>query len=146
MAEKYIKQIDVRWADLDPNFHMLHSKYYDLGAYVRMCMFYDFGITADEIRTGGASPILFREECSFRREIGFGDKVSIDAELVKMKKDASRWTIRHQILKGDDKLSATIIVDGAWIGLETRKLTIPPTSFIDAFSKFPKAQDFELVD
>ena len=36
---KYEKNIDIRWADLDPNFHVLHSKYLDFGAYCRMSFF-----------------------------------------------------------------------------------------------------------
>ncbi len=143
---KFIKEIEVRWADLDPNFHMLHSKYYDLGAYVRMCLFYEHGITADAIREFQTGPILFREECVFRREISFGDKVSINAELVKLKKDGSRWTIQHRIMKNDEQLSATISVDGAWMGLVTRKLATPPTAFADSFLLFPRSDDFIQFD
>jgi acyl-CoA thioester hydrolase len=139
---KFIRHIEVRWADLDPNFHMLHSKYYDLGAYVRMCLFHEFGITANAIQEFKVGPILFREECVFRKEINFGDKVSVDAELVKMKKDGSRWSIQHRIMKNDDKLTATISVDGAWMSLETRKLATPPQSFVDVLLKFPRPSEF----
>ena len=143
---KFIKEIEVRWADLDPNFHMLHSKYYDLGAYVRMCLFYDYGITSNAIQELKVGPILFREECVFRREISFGDKVRVDAELVKMKKDGSRWSIKHSIVKNEDKLSATVSVDGAWMSLVTRKLATPPPSFVEVFLKLPRAAEFSFSD
>lgn len=29
--EPYSKKFEIRWADLDPNYHVLHSKYYDFG-------------------------------------------------------------------------------------------------------------------
>ena len=32
----FIKEIQVRWSDLDPNFHLRHSVYYDWGAYCRI--------------------------------------------------------------------------------------------------------------
>ena len=32
----FSKQISIRWADLDPNFHLRHSVYYDLGSQFRM--------------------------------------------------------------------------------------------------------------
>ena len=39
VMEVYSKKLEVRWADLDPNFHVLHSKYYDFGAYCRLSFF-----------------------------------------------------------------------------------------------------------
>jgi acyl-CoA thioester hydrolase len=30
------RQVDLRWSDLDPNFHLRHSVYYDFGAKLRM--------------------------------------------------------------------------------------------------------------
>lgn len=37
--------IQLRWSDLDPNFHVLHSKYYDFGALCRMDYLTRNGIT-----------------------------------------------------------------------------------------------------
>ncbi|MBI1782589.1 MAG: thioesterase, partial [Sphingobacteriales bacterium] len=44
---EYSKLVEVRWADLDPNFHVLHSKYYDFGAYIRMSYLTENGITPE---------------------------------------------------------------------------------------------------
>jgi acyl-CoA thioester hydrolase len=137
----YIKNIDIRWADLDPNFHMLHSKYYDLGAYIRMCFLVEHGVTQEELDKNRIGPILLREECSFRREIRFGDHVEIDLELVKARENMVRWSIRHHI-KRNGELSATIQVDGSWIDLDRRRMAIPPPYFADAFRKMPLAADF----
>ena len=41
---RYRKSLDIRWADLDPNFHVLHSKYYDFGAYCRMSFMTENGL------------------------------------------------------------------------------------------------------
>ncbi len=35
----YIKPLEIRWSDLDPNFHLRHSVYYDFGAYARISFF-----------------------------------------------------------------------------------------------------------
>ena len=100
--DAYLKSIEVRWADLDPNFHMTHSKYYDLGAYVRMCYFIENGITPHELHAHRLGPILLREECVFRKEIQPGDKISVDIKLLKARKDGSRWTMQHQVFKNDE--------------------------------------------
>ena len=39
------KKPEIRWSDLDPNYHVKHSAYYDYGAYSRISFFNDHGIT-----------------------------------------------------------------------------------------------------
>ena|SRR5688572_29678627 len=94
-----LKSIQVRWSDLDPNYHVRHSVYYDYGAYCRICFLSDHGVNSAFFYEHHFGPILFREECIFRREIRLDDLVSIDLQLVRSKSDYSRWTIQH-ILKG----------------------------------------------
>jgi acyl-CoA thioester hydrolase len=138
---EYKKNIDVRWSDLDPNFHMLHSKYYDLGAYIRMCFLIEHGITEQELEKNRIGAILLREECSFRKEIKFGDKVDIDLQLTKARESMVRWSIRH-IITCNGKLSATINVDGSWIDMDRRRMAIPPPHFSDGFLEMPRSDDF----
>ncbi|MBX2926094.1 MAG: thioesterase family protein [Chitinophagaceae bacterium] len=141
--ESYKKYPEVRWADLDPNFHMLHSRYYDLGAYIRMCFLTEHGVTPVAMQEQNLGPILFREECVFKREIKFGDKVEIDFKMLKAKKDGSRWSMQHHIVTNNETLAAVITVEGAWINTLRRKLATPPPAFAEAFDKIPKAENFE---
>jgi acyl-CoA thioester hydrolase len=142
--DAYLKSIEVRWADLDPNFHMTHSRYYDLGAYIRMCYFIENGITPHELHAHRLGPILLREECVFRKEIRFGDKVDIDMQMVKARPNFLRWSIRHHIRRNDE-LSAIINVDGTWIHLDRRKMAMPPQAFNDVFISMPRAEDFHWI-
>jgi len=138
---QYKRKMDIRWADLDPNFHMLHSKYYDLGAFIRMCYFVENGITQEELQKNRIGPILLREECSFKKEISFGDDVEIDLEMVKARESMVRWSIRHHITRNGE-LSAIIQVDGSWIDLDRRRMAIPPVSFADVLRSMPRSADF----
>ena len=104
--------IDIRWSDLDPNFHVKHSSYYDFGAYCRMYFFTETGTTTQLLLEHKVGPILLREECVFKRELHFGDKVTINLKIKKATHDYSRWTLVHEIYKNGDKLSAIITVDG----------------------------------
>lgn len=143
--ESYTKHPEVRWADLDPNFHMLHSRYYDLGAYIRMCFLTEHGVTADAMAEQQMGPILFREECVFKREIRFGDRITIDFMMIRAKKDGSRWSMQHHITINDDTLAAIITVDGAWMNTVKRRLASPPPAFAEAFDKIPKSAHFEWI-
>ena len=141
--DTYTKTAEVRWADLDPNFHMLHSRYYDLGAYIRMSFLSEHGLTVQAMADEKLGPILFREECIFKREIKFGDAVEISLHMLRARKDGSRWTMQHHITINGDTLAAIITVDGAWINTERRRLATPTEAFAAVFDKIPKAENFE---
>lgn len=138
----YSKPVQVRWADMDPNFHLRHSVYYDYGASIRIDFLHEHHITPDYMRENNLGPILLREECVFKREIRPTDKVTIDIQVVKATKNFARWTIRHQLFKNDDTLSAVLTVDGAWIDSVRRKLITPPEKVFHTFENMPKAEDF----
>jgi acyl-CoA thioester hydrolase len=91
-------------------------------------------------------PILFREECVFRKEIQLGDNITINLELLKSKKDYSRWAIQHIIKKNDDTVSAILTVEGAWLDTVKRKLTIPPQEAAHVFQQMPMRENFHWLD
>lgn len=138
----FLKSIEVRWSDLDPNYHVRHSVYYDYGAYCRISFLDEHGITSKFFIEHHFGPILFREECIFRREIKRGDLVTIDLQLIKSRPDHSRWTIQHLITRNNEH-AATLTTDGAWIDTIQRKLTIPPEQAWRSFESMPKANNFE---
>ncbi len=137
------RPMQIRWSDLDPNFHLRHSVYYDLGATLRTIVLTEYGITPAAMHQHQVGPVLFREEAFFKREIHFGDPVEMSFALLKCRKDMSRWSIQHQLYKNPETLSAIITVEGAWIDTALRKLTAPPEQFIAAFAAFPRAEAFE---
>ncbi|MBC7903377.1 MAG: thioesterase family protein [Gemmatimonadaceae bacterium] len=138
--------VEIRWSDLDPNFHLRHSVYYDLGAYSRINYLNRHGITAGFMREHHFGPIIFREEALFRKELKLEDSVTIDVSLMKASRDFGKWTMQHNIYKNGDTLSAIITLDGAWIDIEKRKLTIPPAKVMEGFEEMPKAVSFEWIE
>ena len=144
--KNFSREVQVRWSDLDPNVHLRHSVYYDWGAFCRIAFFNEYQLSIEIMQQLQIGPILFREECVFKREIRLGDKVMIDLEIEKSKKDYSRWTIQHKIVKNDDALSAIITVDGAWLDIAKRRLAIPPPEVFEVLSQMPKGENFQWLD
>jgi len=144
--ENFIKEIQIRWSDLDPNFHLRHSIYYDWGALSRIEFLYAHGLTAELMHKLHFGPILFREECIFRKEVRLGDKITIGLKLLKSRRDFSRWTIQHDIIKNSDVTSAILTVDGAWLDTNIRKLAVPPAEASKVFSQMPTREDFQWLD
>lgn len=142
----FTKQISIRWSDLDPNFHMRHSAYYDFGAQHRIEILSAQGLTMEVMREQHFGPIAFREECVFRKEIHLDDTIFISTKIGKMRADASRWTIVHELADANGALCAKIILDGAWIDTKLRKLAVPtPKLACDVMNAIPKTDDFVLL-
>lgn len=138
----FTTSIQIRWSDLDPNAHLRHSVYYDWGALSRITYLNEKGLTTGLMQQLQVGPILFREECIFRKEIRFGDDVSVDLQMVKARQDFSRWTIRHTIYKNAGTVAAILTVDGAWLDVVKRKLAITPQEVKDVFVNMPMTDDF----
>ena len=141
--ETYIKPISVRWADLDPNFHLRHSVYYDYGAFSRISFLEEHGLNAALMAKHHFGPIIFREECVFKKEIRLGDIITIDMQLLRSRPDHSRWTIQHRIMKNEDGIAAILTLEGAWIDVLQRKLTVPPDTAKQVFEQMPRSAQFE---
>ena len=140
------KNIEIRWADLDPNFHVLHSKYYDFGAYCRMAFLVENGLTPAMMMKQHFGPIIFREECIFKREIIFGDPVFINVKIEKVTADFGRWTMVHEIYKNAETLAAIVTIDAAWMDTVARKLILPPQEVINLFDIAPKTDGFHIIE
>jgi acyl-CoA thioester hydrolase len=138
--------LQVRWADLDPNFHLRHSVYYDWGAVCRVEYLSKRGLTWQRMAALQTGPIIFREECIFKREIRLGDPVTIDMKLAKARRDFSRFTVEHVIKKDPATISAILSVDIAWINGVTRKLAVLPPEEIEKLTGGPVAGNFVWLD
>ncbi len=133
----FLKSLELRWADLDPNFHLRHSVYYDFGATARIEFLAQNGITVSFMQEHHFGPVIFREECVFKKEIRLSDTITIDITLKQSTPDFSRWTMQHTIYKNTDTVSAILTIDGAWIDTIKRKLTLPPAEVMAAFNNMP---------
>ncbi|WP_143307442.1 acyl-CoA thioesterase [Chitinophaga vietnamensis] len=133
----------VLWSQIDANMHLRHSAYADFAAQARLSLLEQSGMTARDFLTLKIGPILFREELIYHREIGANDRVTVTCVMTRCKADGSRWSIRHEIFRGDGTKSATVNVDGAWINVAQRKLTALPAELMEKFRSIPRSDDFE---
>ena len=144
--EDLVMPIQIRWSDLDPNFHLRHSVYYDWGAVCRVEYLNKAGLTLQRMQQLQIGLILFREECVFRREVRMGDVVTIDAKILKARRDFSRFTILHEIKKDTETVASIITVDIAWMSAVTRKLAALPEEDTKLLMQGPVAENFQWAD
>lgn len=137
--------IQVQWLHLDPNNHVRHSAYFDFGAYARIVLFDSLEMKASLFQKEKFGPILFREEAIFKKEILFEDKIFCHTSIYKATQDFRKWGFRHDLIKVDGTVAATICSDGSWMNTETRKLTSLPAEYIIKMETIKKSQDFEII-
>jgi len=137
MGKSFESEIEIRWADCDSNKHVRHSAYYDFGAHCRIRFFTEIKFGSSKLEELNIGPILFKEECSFIRELHLDDTVKVSLLRGEMSDDGSRFEMHHELynLKGDK--SAYITIKGAWMNLKTRKLTVPPIELHNSLSELP---------
>jgi acyl-CoA thioester hydrolase len=134
----------VIWAQVDANMHLRHSAYADFAAQARIAMMATLGLDFQAFQKLHLGPILFREELQYLREVGINDTIKIESVLTKVRPDGSRWSIRHDLYRGDGTKAAIIKVEGAWIDVLKRKLVPLPEDLAATFLTLPKAEDFEI--
>jgi acyl-CoA thioester hydrolase len=144
--EQFLLPVELRWADLDPNGHVRHSAYYDYGANCRVAWLSEGGITVPFMQQKAFGPVIFREECVFKKELRMGDVLSIDLRLLAARRDYSRWTIQHSIFKAGEILAAVLTLEGAWLDTAQRRLCVPPEEVLHCFDQAPRAEGFCWTD
>ena len=140
--QKFEKTFEVKWADVDQNRHVRHSAYNDYAAYVRIRFITEAGFGANKLEELNLGPILFKEECSFIKEIKPDDTVRVNMLNGDISENASRWKIHHEIFNQRDEKVAHITVKGAWMDMVKRKLADPPTELAKAFQCLPSGEDY----
>jgi len=139
---EYKKTYDVRWADLDVNFHMRHTAYNDYAAQVRLNFLQDHGLSLEKMRELNLGPVLFSESTDFLKEIRPGDHITISLAIAAMTPDGRKWKMRHEVFRGDGKKAAIINVSGAWFDTVKRSVVAPPLMMQQMFLDLPKTEDF----
>ena len=142
----YSKNYTVRWADLDANVHMRHSAYNDYAAQTRLLFMAEKGFGMSWFKEHNVSPIILREETVFLKEIAGNETINIDVRLLRMSKDGARWSFMNRFFKESGILSAQLVVDGAWMNLQTRKLTAPPAELLQLFDLVEKCEGFSWIE
>lgn len=140
--ENFRHKIYTRWADCDPNTHVRHSAYYDYAADTRIRYFAKIGYDARKMKQLGIGPILFKESCSFIKEIQPGAAIIINLLKDGITEDGSRWQLHHELFNEADQKVAHITINGAWMDLNRRKLTKPPIELVKAIQNLKQGEAY----
>ena len=133
------------WAQMDPNMHLRHSAYADFCTQARSNLLDKVGLSLKELSRQKIGPILFREELTYYKEIALNETVRVAVEMTKFDFSNSRFSFRHTIYKQNDTIAAVVMIDGAWMDLVKRKLTVIPQAWMAIVDKLPKSADYTAI-
>jgi acyl-CoA thioester hydrolase len=139
---QYAKVFEVRWADLDANFHMRNAAYLEYTAQVRFSYLSENGFTIRRFKELGFGPVLFSERVEYLREIGPEQRINVNFRLGGLSVDGRKWRGYHQVSRDDGIEAARLTVEGAWLDMSTRKLRVPPGELLAILNSLDKTDDF----
>lgn len=137
---------EIRWADIDANFHLRHSVYADFCATVRLSALSHFGFGMRELAKLGVGPVLFKETLQYRKELRPDDQVKVNMKIGGSSADGRKWRICHEVIRvADGEVAATVEVVGAWMSAAHRKIVPPPEPLRQVFEAIAKTEDYQIV-
>ena len=139
-------ELEVIWAHLDANRHMRNTAYSEFATHARIDYFFQHGYALDQLGKEGIGPVLLKEEVTYFREVQMQERLKITVALQRATEQYDRYTITQNILKANGKKAARVVIHGAWMNLETRRLVEPPQELVEkVILTIPKTDDYEVV-
>lgn len=140
---KYTKNFEVRWSEIDVNWHMRNTAYAELGTTIRFSYLRENGFPHIEFIAQGFGPVILREETRYFREVLLDQTITVDFTLAGISSDGSHFELHHDVILPDGTKAATMRVEGAWLDLETRKIRSAPDPLLESLLRLDRTDDFK---
>ncbi|MBS1571034.1 MAG: thioesterase family protein [Bacteroidetes bacterium] len=132
----YYHPFEVRWSDLDANFHLANSSYVEYCAQTRMAFMHQKGLSLKELSKIGIGPVILHEKYSFFKEIHHGQSVFVSLEINGVSEDGGIYQFLHKFYLPCGTHCATSEAFGVWIDTSTRRSTIPDARITEILKEF----------
>lgn len=139
---KFEKVFEVRWSEIDVNWHMRNTAYAELGTSTRVAFLAENGFPPEEFVNLGFGPVILREETKYMREVRLGHEVTYTLALSGLSEDGSHFEMHHDVMLDGEVRAAILRVEGSWMDLSARKLRTPPTALDEAMRRLDRTADF----
>ncbi|WP_369998716.1 acyl-CoA thioesterase [Winogradskyella sp.] len=141
----YKKQFEIRWSDVDANAHLANSAYTNFMSHTRMTFLAENGFTMPEIKKHNVGPVVFYEHMHYFKESFLGAPITVTLEVSGLSEDGMLFMFEHNFYDAKGNNLAFCEMQGGWIDLKERKLTVLPDSLLRLLDKLPKAESFKVL-
>jgi acyl-CoA thioester hydrolase len=133
------------WGDMDFNSHMRNTAFLDKSADVRMMFFSENGFPMEEFIRRKIGPVIMKDEIEYFKEIRLLEELRVTLAIAGLAEDGSRFLLRNEFWRADEKLAAKVTSAGGWLDLSIRKLVVPPEALLAALRSLPQTDDFQIL-
>lgn len=141
----FLKEIDIRWSDMDANRHLANKTYIEYAAHARMGFLSSQGITPLVLAKYNFGPIAFSESIYFFKEVFVGKPIKVSLELSAASRDWMFFEFTQNFYDYKGKNFAHYQMMGSWIDLKTRKLTALPEELKPLAEKIERSSNFRVL-
>lgn len=141
----YLKEFEIRWSDVDANRHLANSAYLNFMSHTRMAFLFELGFDQKVLAANQIGPVVFHEHMYYFKEVFPGRPIKVSLEVVGMSEDGKFFEFHHNFYDANGRNVAHCEMMGAWISLETRKLTGLPDSLLETFLAVERPEGFQIL-
>ena len=141
----YLKDIEIRWSDVDANRHLANSAYVNYMAHTRINYLAELGFDQKTMARLQIGPVVFHEHMYYFKEVFPGRPVRVSMEIKGMSEDGKFFEFHHNFYDHRGRNFAHCEMMGAWMDLKTRSLTALPEDVLNYFDEVEKAEDFRVL-
>lgn len=139
------EKFSVRWSDLDANRHVRNTIFSEFATHARIRLLEAHGFAQARFESLRFGPVMLREEIRYRRELVFGEDVTVNVLFAGLSEDGSHWLAHQEVTRADGKQAAILTIEGAWIDLDRRKFVSPPAELLGLLQSLPRTRSFEVL-
>lgn len=141
----YTKSFEIRWSDVDANLHLRNSAYIDYMSHTRMSFFDDKGFNQKKLFQLKLGPVALYEHMFYFKEVFPGSPIKVSVQLKGISEEGTFFSFVHNFYNTKGKNVARCEMLGAWINLDTRKLTHPPEEVWQFLEAIDKTEDYKII-
>ena len=141
----YLKEIDIRWSDIDANRHLANSAYLNFMSHTRMAFLGELGFNQKSFAKYNMGPVVFHEHIYYFREAFAGKPIKVSLEIVGLSEDGKFFEFHHNFYDANGKHFAHCEIMGGWMDLKERKLIGLSQEFLKKFDAVKKPASFKVL-
>ena len=139
----FIREYDIRWSEIDANFHLTSAAYINYITDTRLAFFVENSFSFNEMKKYNLGPIVLSEKSFFFKEVFPNDRIKCAICLHGMREDFSIITIEQRIFNASGQNCYLAYTKIAFLDHRTRRITSPNEELLDILNKVPKSKDFK---
>jgi len=141
----FLKEFEIRWNDLDANRHLANVSYLSYASETRMAFLQQMGLSHVDLKRLAIGPVVFNEHLFYFKEVLPDDSIRVSFELAALSKEGMFFEFEHNYYNSKGENVARCEMMGAWMDLNTRKLTKLPEEMLHTFEMTHKTKNFRVI-